>query len=36
MYQAGTDEEVVIVDVDPDASARWRAEFPVLDDIQIG
>ena len=34
--QAGTDEEVLVVDVDPGASARWRAEFPVLDDIAIG
>ena len=34
--QAGSEEEVVLVDVDPEASARWRDEFPVLDDIQIG
>jgi predicted amidohydrolase len=34
--QAGTDEEVLLVDVDPEASVRWRAEFPVLADITIG
>ncbi len=34
--QAGTQEEVLFVDVDPEASSRWRAEFPVLDDITIG
>ena len=34
--QAGTEEQVLFVDVDPEASARWRAEFPVLDDITIG
>lgn len=34
--QAGTQEEVLFVDIDPEASTRWRAEFPVLDDITIG
>ena len=34
--RAGTGEEVLVVDVDPDASLRWREEFPVLQDIRIG
>ena len=33
--QAGSGAEVLVVDVDPDASARWREQFPVLDDIRI-
>ena len=33
--QAGVVEEVLLVDVDPDASVRWREQFPVLADIQI-
>ncbi len=36
LADGGTDEQVVIVDVDPDLSARWRAEFPALADIRIG
>jgi len=33
--QAGTKAEVLVVDVDPEASRRWREQFPVLDDIRI-
>ena len=33
--QAGTGEEVLIVDIDPDASAAWREQFPVLADIRL-
>jgi predicted amidohydrolase len=34
--KAGAGPEVLYVDVDPDAAAQWRAEFPVLGDIRIG
>ncbi len=33
--QAGTSEEVLVVEIDPDASIAWRQEFPVLKDIRI-
>ncbi len=33
--RAGEDEEVLVVDVEPGASAQWRAAFPVLDDIRL-
>jgi predicted amidohydrolase len=33
--QAGTEEEVLVVEVDPDASAAWREQFPVLKDIRV-
>lgn len=33
--QAGTEQEVLIVDVDPDASVAWREQFPVLKDIRV-
>jgi len=33
--QAGTDEEVLIVEVDPDASVAWREQFPVLKDVKV-
>jgi predicted amidohydrolase len=33
--QAGTAQEVLIVEIDPGASAEWRAQFPVLADIRI-
>ncbi|MFN8170964.1 MAG: nitrilase-related carbon-nitrogen hydrolase [Candidatus Nanopelagicales bacterium] len=29
-------EQVVVVDVDPDETARWREAFPALQDIRIG
>ncbi len=32
----GSDEQVVIVEVDPDEVTRWREQFPVLADIRIG
>jgi predicted amidohydrolase len=34
--QAGADEEVLVVEIDPDDAPRWREAFPVLDDIRIG
>lgn len=34
--QAGTVQEVLIVEVDPGASAVWREQFPVLKDIRLG
>ena len=34
--QAGEEPEVLVVEVDPDAATRWRAQFPVLEDIRIG
>jgi predicted amidohydrolase len=34
--RAGSEEEVLVVDLDPEASVRWRAQFPVLADIRIG
>lgn len=34
--QAGGGPEVLVVDVDPDAAAQWRRDFPVLSDIRIG
>lgn len=34
--QADSEPDVLVVDVDPDAALRWRAEFPVLEDIRIG
>jgi predicted amidohydrolase len=34
--RAGGGPDVLVVDIDPDAAARWRAEFPVLEDIRIG
>lgn len=34
--QAGTGPEVLVVEVDPEASVRWREQFPVLLDIRIG
>jgi len=33
--QAGTAEEVLIVEIDPDAAATWRDQFPVLFDIRL-
>jgi predicted amidohydrolase len=33
--QAGSGEEVLVVDVDPAQAARWREQFPVLDDIRL-
>lgn len=33
--QAGVEQEVLIVEVDPDASQRWRDEFPVLKDVRV-
>jgi predicted amidohydrolase len=36
VVRAGEEPEVVFVDVDPDDAARWRAQFPVLNDIRIG
>ena len=33
--QAGTAEEVLIVEIDPDAAAAWRDQFPVLFDIRL-
>lgn len=32
---AGDEHEVLIVEVDPDASAAWREQFPVLKDIRV-
>jgi predicted amidohydrolase len=34
--QAGSAEEILIVEVDPGEAPRWREAFPVLDDIRIG
>ncbi len=34
--QAGSAAEVLMAEVDPEASTRWREEFPVLADIVIG
>ena len=34
--RAGSSEEILFVDVDPEASLRWREQFPVLADIRIG
>ncbi len=34
--QAGSTPEVLVVDVDPGESLRWREQFPVLEDIRIG
>ena len=34
--QAGSEAEVLFADIDPDASVRWRADFPALQDIRIG
>ena len=36
VVMAGEDPEVLVVDVDPGEAARWRAQFPVLEDIRIG
>jgi predicted amidohydrolase len=33
--QAGSDAEVLIVEVDPDAAPAWREQFPVLFDIRM-
>ncbi len=33
--RAGTDEEVLYVDIDPAEATRWRADFPVLKDIRL-
>ncbi|MDI1290355.1 MAG: carbon-nitrogen family hydrolase, partial [bacterium] len=33
--QAGTEQEVLIVDVDPESSSSWREQFPVLKDIRL-
>jgi predicted amidohydrolase len=33
--QAGSDEQVLIVEVDPGAAADWREQFPVLFDIRM-
>ena len=33
---AGEEPEVLYVDIDPGEAQRWRAQFPVLDDIRIG
>jgi len=30
--EAGADEEVLVAELDPDLSERWRSEFPALDD----
>ncbi len=34
--QAGTEAEVLFVDIDPDAPTQWRRDFPALEDIRIG
>ena len=34
--QGGTGPQVVVAEIDPDASQAWREAFPVLDDIRIG
>jgi len=34
--QAGSEAEVLFVEVDPDAPTQWRRDFPVLQDIKIG
>lgn len=34
--QAAGAEQVLIVEVDPDETTRWREQFPVLRDIRIG
>lgn len=34
--QAGEGEQILVVEVDPDEPARWREQFPALDDIRIG
>lgn len=36
LARGGTEEEVIVVDLDPEASVNWRAQFPVLADIRIG
>ena len=33
--QAGTEQEVLIVAVEPETSASWREQFPVLKDIRL-
>lgn len=33
--QAGSEPDVLFADVDPDAAARWREQFPVLADIRM-
>jgi 16S rRNA C967 or C1407 C5-methylase (RsmB/RsmF family) len=33
--QAGTGEEVLVVEVDPTASVAWREQFPVLKDVKV-
>jgi len=33
--EAGDAEEVLVADVDTDAIAAWRAEFPVLADRRL-
>jgi predicted amidohydrolase len=32
LAEAGTDEEVLLADVDIDLATTWRGEFPALDD----
>lgn len=34
--QAGVAEEVLVVEVDPAESLRWREQFPALKDIRVG
>lgn len=33
--QAGKGEEFLVVEIDPDESARWREQFPALKDIRV-
>jgi predicted amidohydrolase len=33
--QAGEGEEFLVVEIDPDESARWREQFPALKDIRV-
>lgn len=33
--QAGVEEEVLVVEVEPDSSRSWREQFPVLRDIRL-
>ena len=34
--QAGATEDVLMIQVDPDESLRWREQFPALKDIRVG
>jgi predicted amidohydrolase len=35
LAEAGEEEQVLVVDVDPAATTRWRADFPVLTDRRL-